>query len=169
MFALAEKHFGAIPARALPARKPQDEPPQLGMKRVTVKAPAELPYVLMTFRAPALRDPERDWEPYALEMLAAVLDGNEAARLNRNLVRERAAGELGGRELRRHRARARTFSTSARRRRRARARAEVEQGLRREMAKIIDEGVTEEELNRVKAQAIAARSTSAIRCSSRRA
>ena len=34
--------------------------------------------------------------------------------------------------------------------------AEVEQGLRREMARIIDDGVTEEELVRVKAQAIAA-------------
>ena len=75
VIALAEKHFGAIKARPLPARKPQDEPPQLGVKRVTVKAPAELPYVLMVFRAPALRDPEKDWEPYALEMLAAALDG----------------------------------------------------------------------------------------------
>ena len=41
----------------------------------------------MAYRAPKLRDPEKDWEPYALEMLAGVLDGNEAARLNRVLVR----------------------------------------------------------------------------------
>ena len=34
--------------------------------------------------------------------------------------------------------------------------AEVEQGLRREMARIIEQGVTAEELDRIKAQAIAA-------------
>ena len=43
----AEKYFGPITARPLPERKPQDEPPQRGIKRVTVKAPAELPYLLM--------------------------------------------------------------------------------------------------------------------------
>ena len=59
------------------------------MKRITVKAPAELPYVIMTFRVPALRDAEADWEPYALKMLAAVLSGNEAARLNRRPRRRR--------------------------------------------------------------------------------
>src|SRR5262245_27876117 len=32
--ALAEKYFGGIKARPLPARKPQDEPPQRGLKRV---------------------------------------------------------------------------------------------------------------------------------------
>ena len=61
-----------------------------------MRAPAELPYVLMSFRAPALRDPEQDWEPYALEMLANVLDGNEAARLNRTLVREKRAASSAG-------------------------------------------------------------------------
>ena len=63
------------------------EPPQRGVKRVTVKAPAELPYLLMGWHAPGLRDVEKDWEPYALEMLAAVLDGSDAARLDRELVR----------------------------------------------------------------------------------
>ena len=41
----------------------------------------------MAYGAPVLRDAENDWEPYALEMLARVLDGNDAARLNRELVR----------------------------------------------------------------------------------
>ncbi len=155
VFALAQKHFGAIPARALPVRKPQTEPAQHGERRITVKAPAELPYVVIAFRVPPLRDAANDWEPYALDMLAAVLDGNEAARLNRTLVRnERVANSVGagydgisrgpglfyliGIPTREHTA------------------ADVEQGLRREMAKIIEEGVTEEELNRAKAQAIAA-------------
>ena len=155
VFALAQKHFGAIPSRTLPVRKPQTEPVQHGERRVTVKAPAELPYVVIAFQVPPLRDAAKDWEPYALDMLSAVLDGNAAARLNRTLVRnERVANSVGagydgisrgpglfyliGVATRDHTA------------------EDVEQGFRREMAKIIEKGVTEEELNRAKAQAIAA-------------
>jgi zinc protease len=139
----------------LPPRKPQLEPEQLGVKRVTVKAPAELPFVAMTFRVPALRDPERDWEPYALKMLAAVLDGSAAARLPRSLVREQRIasdtdasydGIARGPEY---------FILSATPTA-GRSPAEVEAALRQEMARIISEGVSEEELNRAKAQAIAA-------------
>lgn len=155
VFALAEKHFGSIPTRLLPERKPQDEPPQLGVKRVTVKAPAELPYVVMAFRAPPLRDAERDWEPYALEMLAAVLDGNEAARLNRTLVREERLASSADASYDGI-ARGPGFFYLSATPTPGRSAAEVEEGLRREMAKVINEGVTEEELNRVKAQAVAA-------------
>lgn len=154
VFALANKHFGAIPARALPARKPQNEPLQRGIRRVTIKAPAELPYVVMAFRTPRLRNAERDWEPYALEMLAAVLDGNEAARLNRTLVRsERVANSVGAGydSIARGPALFYLIATPTE----GHSAADVESGLRREMAKIIDKGVTAEELNRVKAQVVA--------------
>jgi len=153
--ALAGKHFGAIPPRPLPERKPQEEPAQLGAKRVTVKAPAELPYVLMAFRGPALRDPERDWEPYALEMLAAVLDGSDAARLNRTLVREEkiaSSADAAYDSI----ARGPGFFYLSATPVPGRSAADVEQALRREMAKIIEQGVAQEELDRVKAQAVAA-------------
>ena len=154
VFALAEKHFGPIAARPLPARKPQDEPPQRGIRRVTVKAPAELPYVVMAFRAPPLRDPERDWEPYALDMLSAVLDGNEAARLNRTLVRgERVANSAGAGYDGLARGPGQFYLIAVPTR--EHSAADVEAALRREMQKIIDEGVTEEELNRAKVQAVA--------------
>jgi zinc protease len=152
---LARKYFGPIPARALPDRKPQEEPAQLGVKRVTVKAPAELSYVLMAFRGPVLRDPERDWEPYALEMLAAVLDGSDAARLNRTLVREEkiaSSADAGYDSI----ARGPGFFYLSATPTPGRSAADLEQALRREMAKIIDKGVTQEELDRVKAQAVAA-------------
>jgi zinc protease len=153
--ALAEKYFGAIPSRQLPERKPQEEPAQLGVKRVTVKAPAELPYVLMGFRTPALRDPERDWEPYALEMLAAVLDGNEAARLNRTLVREERIASSADASYDSI-ARGPGFFYLSATPTPGRSAQEVEQALRREMAKIIEKGVSQEELDRIKAQAVAA-------------
>jgi zinc protease len=150
----AQKHFGAIRSRPLPERKPQDEPPQLGVKRVTVKAPAELPYVLMVFRAPPLRDPEQDWEPYALDMLAAALSGNAAARLPRNLVRtERLASSASASYD--GLARGPGFFYLAATPTPGRSAAEAEEGLRREMARIIAEGVTQDELDRARAQAIA--------------
>jgi zinc protease len=154
VLALAGKYFGGIPARDLPARKPQDEPAQLGVKRVTVKAPAELPYVLMAFRAPPLRDPERDTEPYALEMLAAVLDGSQAARLNRTLVRKEriaSSADAGYDGI----ARGPGFFYLSATPTPGKTAAEVEAGLRREMAKIIEHGVTQDELERAKAQAVA--------------
>jgi zinc protease len=155
VLALAGKYFGAIPSRALPARKPQDEPVQLGAKRVTVKAPAELPYVLMTFRAPPLRDAERDSEPYALEMLAAVLDGGQAARLNRTLVRkERIASSADAAYD--GIARGPGFFYLSAIPTPGKTAADVEAGLRREMVRIIEHGVTQEEIERAKAQAVAA-------------
>jgi len=155
VFALVEKYFGGIPQRPLPARKPQDEPPQLGAKRITVKAPAELPYVSMTFRVPVLRDPERDWEPYALKMLAAVLSGHSSARLNRSLVREQRLAISAGASYDGI-ARGPDYFYLSATPTAGKSAGDVEQGLRREMARIIEDGVTEEELDRVKAQAIAA-------------
>ncbi|MBP0600061.1 insulinase family protein [Herbaspirillum sp. LeCh32-8] len=91
VLALANKYFGKIPAHALPRdttrNKPQNEPQQLGPRRVTVKAPAENPYVVLGFKVPALREIEKDQEAYALDVLSAVLDGYENARLTANLVR----------------------------------------------------------------------------------
>ncbi|OHC82250.1 MAG: peptidase M16, partial [Sideroxydans sp. RIFOXYD2_FULL_59_7] len=82
VFALARKHYGRIHAGKLPPRKHFAEPAQLGIKRIVVKAPAELPHLVMAYHAPTLRNVEKDWQPYALSVLAGVLDGNDSARLN---------------------------------------------------------------------------------------
>ena len=66
VFALAEKYYGQLEGRALPARKPQVEPAQDGTRRVNVKAPAELPVLIMGYKAPVLRDVDKDSDPYAL-------------------------------------------------------------------------------------------------------
>ena len=59
VFRAAEKYYGALRSRPLPLRKPQDEPVQTGVRRVVVKAPAELPVLVMGYRAPVVRDVER--------------------------------------------------------------------------------------------------------------
>ena len=85
---LAQHYFGKIKAKKLPARKPQVEPEQVGERRLVVKAPAKLPYLLMGFHTPSLNNVAEDWEPYALEVLSSVLSGTPTSRLNQSLVRD---------------------------------------------------------------------------------
>jgi zinc protease len=87
VFALAERWFGPLPAEDLAPPKTRAEPEQLGEKRIRVKAPAQEPYLVLGYKAPAIADAAQDWEPYALEMLASVLDGGASARFSRELVR----------------------------------------------------------------------------------
>lgn len=155
VFALAEKYFGGLPRKTLPSRKPQEEPPQLGLKRLTVKAPAELPYVLMAYRVPGLKKPAEDWEPYALDMLESILSGNDAARLPRTLVKTDLVATTAGAGYDGV-ARGPAFFYLSGSPVAGRSAEQLEQALRREVKRVVDEGVTEEELARVKAQVVAA-------------
>jgi zinc protease len=153
--ALARRYFGALPARDLPARKPQEEPEQIGIKRMVVKAPAKVPYLLMAWHAPILRDWKNDWEPYALQILAGVLDGNDSARLQKSLVKtQQIAASVGAG----YDAVARgpgMFMIDASPVE-GRSVAELEKAIRSELQKVQKDGISEAELKRVKAQVIAA-------------
>jgi zinc protease len=97
VLASVEKFYGSIEPQALPVRKPQIEPPQKGIKQVQVKAPADSTQLLMAWKAPRLEPGKLDnYEPYALELLSAVLDGYDNARLNRILVKkEKVVTDIG--------------------------------------------------------------------------
>jgi zinc protease len=154
VFALAQKYYGGIKAGPLPVRKPQLEPEQRGVRRLVVKAPAELPYLLMGWKCPVLRDLDKDSQPYALEVLAGVLDGNESARLNQSLVRNsRIASKVGAGYDATARGPGMCFLEGTPSQ--GRSAAELEAGLRAELARLIQDGVTEDELVRVKAQVVA--------------
>jgi zinc protease len=151
---LALRYFGPLKRKELPVRKITEEPEQRGPQQLTVAAPAELPFVMMSYRAPALRDPDNEWEPYALEMLANVLDGNEAARLNRDLVRTQRIASSADASYDGIGRGPGTFYLSATPNPGKTAK-EAEQALRAQIQKLVAEGVTTEELERVKAQAVA--------------
>jgi zinc protease len=151
---LAEQTYGALPPIAVPARKPQKEPAQRGVRRVSVKAPAENPYLILGFRVPKLRDVVADLDPYALQMLAAVLDADENGRLTRNLVRgSRVANEVGAGYGMTGRGPALFLldGTPAE----GQDTAALEKALRAEIARIAEEGVREDELQRIRAQYVA--------------
>ena len=152
---LAKQYYGPVRAKTLPARKAQDEPPQKGVRRVEVKAPAELPYLMMAWHAPRLADVERDGDPYALEVLAAVLDGYDGARITRSLVRDSGVAVEAGAgydNTARGPAMFALEGTPAA----GKSVAQLEQALRTMLAKVAAEGISEEELRRVKAQVVAA-------------
>lgn len=154
VFALAEKHFGKIARKPLPTTKPQIEPEQHGIRRVTVKAPAENPYVVLAFRAPTLRDVDKDVDSHALDVLAAILDGYDNARLNAKLVRtDKVANSVGAgySNVARGPSLFLLDGTPAK----GTTTEQLEKLLRAEVARIANEGVSEEELKRVKAQLIA--------------
>jgi zinc protease len=155
VIALARRHFGALPMRELPPRKPQQEPEQLGIKRMVVKAPAKVPYLLMAWHAPTLRDWQNDWEPYALQILAGVLDGNDSARLQKSLVKTQqiAASVSAGYDAVSRGPGMFMIDASPVE---GKTVAELESAIRNELQKVQREGVSEAELKRVKAQVIAA-------------
>lgn len=154
VFALAREHYGKLEGRALPPRKSQVEPRQEGPRRITVKAPAELPVLVLGYKAPILRNPKTDRDPYALELLAAILDGHDAARFNKKLVREDrialSAGVDYGNTARGPGMFYLYGSPSE-----GRSVADLEAALRAEIARIQKDGVSEAELKRTKAQLVA--------------
>ncbi len=82
------QQFGKIKSQKLPERQLTAEPRQTGVKRVQVSAPSELPVLALAYKVPRLQNID-DKMPYALSVLSAVLDGHEASRLGKRLVREK--------------------------------------------------------------------------------
>lgn len=153
---MAKRHFGPIPPRPLPVEKPRIEPPQLGERRIIIKRPAQLPYITMGYQVPVLRTATEEWEPYALEVLASILSGGDSARLSRELVRgaQLASGASAGYDLT-----ARHDSLFTLRAIPAQGQdiATLEQALRKQIARLQQEPVSPQELERVKAQVAASK------------
>ncbi len=150
---LARRYFGPLKPSDIKPSKPRREVKQLGQKRVQVKAPAELPYLMMGYKVPVVltADSEQDWEPYALEVLAGVLDGGNGARLASELVRGKAIAASAGAGYDAHDRMQSLFLLSGTPSREHSV-AELETALRDQLQKLKDKPVGKEELGRVKAQ-----------------
>jgi zinc protease len=156
---LAEKYYGNVRARAMPARKPRTEPQQAGPRRIEYKAPADQAYVALAFKVPQLNSfdagAEND-DALALTVLAAVLDGYSGARLDRALTQgsDRVADSAGaGNGLWGRGPQLFTLDGVPAS---GKTPEQVEAALRAEVTKVARDGVSEAELNRVKTRWIAA-------------
>jgi zinc protease len=154
VFALAQKHFGPLESEQLPKPKPRSEPPQRGEKRILVKAPAKEPYLILGYKATALGRGEAEWEPYALEMLASVLDGGASARFSRDLIRGSRVAASAGADYSAFTRLPGMFlidGTPAK----GRTVEELEQALRTQVERVRNEPVAASELERIRAQLVA--------------
>lgn len=155
---LVEKYYGSIPARPVPVRKPREEPPQKGTRRVEFKAPADQSYVTLAFKVPQLHSFEHSADnddALALTVLAAVLDGYDGARLDRELTQgpDRVAdGVDAGNGLWGRGPQLFTLSGIPAA---GKTPQQVEAALRASVARVARDGVTEAELQRVKTRWIA--------------
>jgi zinc protease len=157
--ALVEKYYGSIPSRAIPARKPREEPVQTGIRRIDFKAPAEQAYVSLAFKVPQITSPAATdtatLDAYALIVLSAVLDGYSGARLDRALTQGEgavadSAGAYCGLAGRGPQICALDGVPA-----KGKTAAQLEAALRGQVAKVATSGVSEAELSRVKTQWVA--------------
>ncbi|MDY7577712.1 pitrilysin family protein [Herbaspirillum sp. RTI4] len=154
---LAQRYFGAIAAKKLPVRKPQNEPEQRGIRRTTVKASAENPFVILAFKAPVLRDVEKDDDVFALSVLSAVLDGYDNARLKARLVRGDKIANSAGSGYDEYTARGPALFVLEGAPVAGVSTSQLETALRAEVTRIATQGVEPAELQRIKTQLIASR------------
>ena len=155
---LALQHFGPLKAEDVRLPKPRLEVPQQGERRMNVKLPAKVPYFLMGYKIPVLNsvDSDQEWEAYALDMLAGVLDGGSSARLSRELVRTQKVAQSVGAGYDLHARLPGLFlfeGTPAQ----GRTTAELEQAIEVEIEKLQTELVTIGELDRIRAQVVASK------------
>lgn len=156
VLALAQKTYGAIPPRAVPARKPRTEPVQQGLRRIDFKAPAEQAYVALAFHVPGISRiedmGERDRDGLALLVLSAVLSGYDGARLERALTQgaDRVADAADSQASVFGRGPSLFLLTGVPAA--GKTAQQVEDALRAEIARVAREGVSEAELSRVKTQ-----------------
>jgi len=159
VYALAEKHFASLRPEPLvmPGARPEVE--QQGIKRVTVKRPAELPYLFMGYKVPSLQPGDGseqqipEHELYALEVLAGILDGGSSARFSSRLIRgsEIAASVGAGYSLV---SRLESLFTITGTPSQNNTTSDLEQAIRAELEDLQENLVTPEELARVKAQVV---------------
>ena len=154
VFQQAKKYFGPLKPSQLPSAKVQAEVEQLGTRRMTVKAPAKLPFLVMGYKTPSLRTAQTESDAYALEVAAGILDGGNSARFSSRLVRGQqiAATAGAGYDLT---ARLSTLFILEGTPAQGKPVAELEKAILEEVRHLREEPVSAEELQRVKAQVLA--------------
>ena len=143
--ALAEKYYGKIPSRPVPERRRVEEPPQSAPRRVIMESSQiRQPSLSITYLAPSYASAGKE-HAYALQVLDQILSAGATSRLYRTLVVEQglatsagAGYDATGLDSGRF-----TFYISPR------PEIEIERAeaaLRAEMARLLADGVSEEEV-----------------------
>lgn len=147
--ALAEEHYGTIPARALPERRRIEEPTQHAPRRVTMKsAQVRQPSLRVTYLAPSYAGAGGE-HAYALQVLDEILGGGATSRLYRALVVEQGLAASAGSGYNPSGLDSGSFSFYVSPRPGIELEG-LEAALRAEIARVLAEGVTAEEVAKAK-------------------
>jgi zinc protease len=152
---LAERYYGSIPSRPVPQRARPQEPPPQAERRVTLRDPrVAQPEFSRVWLAPSYHSDGRE-HAYALEVLSDILGGGQTARLARALVMDRELAVGAGSYYDADALDQTSFSV------RVNARpgvdiAAVEAAVDDEIARVVNDGVTAEEVARAIARMQAA-------------
>jgi len=157
---LAEKYYGVIPRRVLAPRLNVLEPRPIAPRRVTLESEqVRRPSLTRTYLAPSHGTSLRP-EVYALEVLSEILGGGATSRLYRSLVVEQKLAVGAGAHYSANGIEWTRFSFSLSPQENVDL-TKLEAGLDAEIAKLLADGVTPEEVERAKtrlqSQAIYAR------------
>ena len=153
VFKLAKEYFGSLKPFEITAVKPRVERVQKGGKRIEMKLEAKLPYMVMGYKVPVINTATEKWEPYALDLLAGILDGGDSARFSKNLVRGTKIATSAGAGYSMD-DRVQTLFLLDGIPVTGKTTAQLETALLKQLDDIKSKLVSDEELNRVKAQVI---------------
>lgn len=154
VFSLAEEYFGPLKSGTPVTVKPRVEVEQVGTRRLHIRVPAELPYLVMGYKVPVLKTIASEREAYALEVLSGILDGGDSARLASRLMRRKQLAVSASAEYDLYARLTSQFlfdATPAQ----GHTLEQLESALREEIDDLKTRLVSPEELNRVKAQVLA--------------
>ena len=151
---LAERYYGPIPAGEIPERRRVEEPPQNAERKVTLKSPrVRQPSVSVSYLAPSYQRGATE-HAYALQVLDEILGGGTTSRLYRALVVEQALAASAGSSYDSDNLDLSTFGFHASPRVGVEV-ADLETALRAEVARLLADGVTDDEAARAKRRMVA--------------
>jgi zinc protease len=151
---LAERYYGPIPAGEIPERRRVEEPPQNAERKVTLKSPrVRQPSVSVSYLAPSYQRGATE-HAYALQVLDEILGGGTTSRLYRALVVEQALAASAGSSYDSDNLDLSTFGFHASPRVGVEV-ADLETALRVEVARLLADGVTDDEAARAKRRMVA--------------
>ena len=151
---LAERYYGRIPAGEVVARKRLREPPQRAARRVTMRDPrVRVPSWSRTYLAPS-RTAGETQHALPLQVLSEILGGGTTARLYKRLVIEEKVASGAGASYRGSSMDLSRFYVYASPQPGGDLES-IEAMIEEEIVKLLETGVTEEELRRAKAGMVA--------------
>jgi len=155
---LAETYYGVIPAKDIPQRQRVAEPPQNGPREVRLtSARVRQPQVSISYLAPSYRQAEMEGdraEAYALQVASEIIGGGATARLYSRLVVEQgiAGGAGAGYSANNYDYSTFEFYVAPRPGQEV---GPAEAALRKEIAELLANGVTEDEVAAAKKRLVA--------------